>query len=331
MKHGYKLIVVLILIAITVAAFPAGDSAVAQDDDKIVVYMQMGGLQGGGATLARTNGARAAAEALGIELIEQYSGWDQQAMIDQFNEALAADPEGIVIMGHPGEDAFGPLVAEAIERGIIITSGNNSLPNLQAMYQPFGFGYAGVDLYTGGYLTGQAMIAAGLEPGDTALVYGLFHQELRSRSPQGIVDALTEYGVEVDTLDISQEVDSDTSLADPIITAYLEAHPDLDAIGTQHGNITSSLYRVLKEIGYEPGEVIVGGIDLSPATVQGIQEGYISASYDQVLYLQGYLPVLQVWLTYNYKIPGLDINTGVGVVTPNNIEELIPLIDAGIR
>jgi simple sugar transport system substrate-binding protein len=330
MKHTYKLIVVLFVLAMVIVAVPAHQSATAQDE-RITVYMQMGGLQGGGATLARTNGARAAAEALNVELIEQYSGWDQQTMIDQFNEALAADPDGIAIMGHPGEDAFGPLVAQAIDRGIIVTSGNNSLPNLQAMYQEQGFGYAGVDLYNGGYLTGQAMIAAGLEAGDTALVYGLFHEELRSRSPQGIVDALTEAGLEVDTLDISQEVNSDTSLADPIITAYLEAHPDLDAIGTQHGNITSSLYRVLKEIGYAPGEIIVGGIDLSPATVQGIQEGYISASYDQVLYLQGFLPVQQIWLTYHYKIPGLDINTGVGVVTPDNIDELIPLIEAGYR
>ena len=327
MKHTYKLIVALFLIAMVVAAVPAGYA----QEDRIVVYMQMGGDAGGGATLARTNGARAAAEALNIDLIEQYSGWDQQTMINQFNEALAADPDGIVIMGHPGEDAFGPLVAQAVERGIIVTSGNNSLPNLQAMYQAQGFGYAGVDLYTGGFVTGKAMIAAGLEAGDTALVYGLFHEELRSRSPQGIVDALTEAGIEVDTLDISQEVNSDTSLADPIITAYLEAHPDIDAVGTQHGNITSSLYRVLKEIGYEPGEVIVGGIDLSPATVAGIQEGYISASYDQVLYLQGFLPVQQVWLTYNYQIPGLDINTGVGVVTPDNIEGIIPLIEQGIR
>jgi len=329
MKRLSGLIAVLFIAALVVGMVQTVRPAEAQD--KIVVYMQMGGHQGDGTTLARTNGAREAAAALGIELHEQYAGWDQQTMINQFKEALAADPDGIVIMGHPGEDAFAPLVEEAISRGIIVTSGNNSLPNLQAKYQPYGFGYAGADLWTGGYMTGKAMVAAGLKPGDKALVYDIWHEELRSRSPQGIKDALEEAGVIVDVLDVSQEVNSDVSLATPILTAYLEAHPDLRAIGTQHGNITAALVNVLKEAGYAPGEIIVGGIDLSPATVAGVQEGYISATFDQVLYLQGYIPILQIWLTYNYKIPGLVVDTGVGVVTPDNIGEIIPLIEKGIR
>ncbi len=320
------------LVVLTVVMMALVPVASAQDDDdRIVVYMQMGGTQGDGTTLGRTLGARAAAEALGIELHEQYASWDVQTMINQFNEALAADPDGIVIMGHPGEDAFAPLVEEAISRGIIVTSGNNPFPTLEPKYQAYGFGYAGADLYEGGYLTGQAMVAAGLQPGDEALVYDIWHQELRSRSPQGIKDALEEAGVIVDTLDVSQEVDSDTSLATPILTAYLESHPNLKAIGTQHGNITAALINVLKGAGYEPGEIIVGGIDLSPATVAGVQEGYISATFDQVLFLQGYFPVLQIWLTYHYKIPGLHINTGVGVVTPDNIGEIASLIEQGYR
>jgi hypothetical protein len=41
--------------------------------------------------------------------------------------------------------------------------------------------------------------------------------------------------------------------------------------------------------------------------------------------------VQQIWLTSNYLIPGLHINTGVGVVTPDNIAEIAPLIEQGIR
>jgi len=328
MKRMSRVIVVLMVLALVLgASLPVA----AQEDEKIVVYMQMGGTQGDGTTLARTNGAVAAAEALGIELHEQYSSWDQQAMINQFKEAMAAEPDGIAIMGHPGEDAFGALVDEAIAQGIIVTSGNNSLPNLQAKYGILGFGYAGADLYQGGYVTGKAMVAAGLEAGDEALVYDIWHEELRSRSPQGIQDALEEAGVVVDTLDVSQEVNSDVSLATPILTAYLEAHPDLKAIGTQHGNITAALVNVLQANGYEPGDVIVGGIDLSPATVAGVQAGYISATFDQVLYLQGFMPVLQIWLTKNLMIPGLHIDTGVGVVTPGNIAGIVPLIEQGMR
>jgi simple sugar transport system substrate-binding protein len=303
----------------------------AAPGQEIVVYMQMGGNQGDPSTLARTNGAKAAAKALGIKLIEQYSGWDSQKMIDQFKEAIAAKPDGIVIMGHPGEDAMGPLVEQAESLGIIVTSGNNPLPNIEAKYQTKGFGYAGANLYDGGYLTGQAMVTAGLKAGDEALVYDIWHQEGRSKSSQGVYDALVAAGLKVEKLDVTDDVDKDASLAIPILTAYIQAHPNLKAIGTQHGNITATLPKVLQAAGKQPGDIIVGGIDLSPATIDGIKAGWISASFDQVLYLQGYFPVQQIWLTKMYLIPGLHINTGVGTVRPDNIDAIAPLIEQGIR
>jgi simple sugar transport system substrate-binding protein len=323
-----RLFTLLLVVVVVLSALPF--SAVAQDDE-ILVYMQMGGTQGDASTLARTNGARAAAEDYGITLVEQYSGWDPQLMISQFDEALAASPDGIVIMGHPGEAAFESRVADAIAQGIIVTSNNNPLPNLEAMYQTQGFGYAGADLYQGGYLTGQAMVAAGLEAGDEAVVYDIWHQEGRSRSSQGVYDALTEAGLVVEQLDVSDAVDQDASQAIPILTAYIEAHPDLRAIGTQHGNITAVLPDVMEAAGKAPGDIIIGGIDLSPATIAGIREGYVSASFDQVLYLQGYYPIQQIYLTKNYLIPGLHIDTGVGTVRPDNIDLIAPLIEQGIR
>jgi len=324
----------IVLMACAAPAPPVADApqdAAPANGAQLVIYMQMGGLQGGGATLPRTNGAKAAAKDLNVKLVEQYSGWDPQKMIEQFKEAMAASPDGIVIMGHPGEGAFESLVDEAISQGIIVTSGNNPLPNIESAHQADGFGYAGADLYQGGYLTGKSMIAAGLKPGDKALVYDIWHEEGRSKSPQGIFDALEEAGLVVEKLDVSNEVNEDASLAIPVLTAYLEANPDLKAIGTQHGNITAALPKVLEAAGKEPGEVIIGGIDLSPATIDGLEKGYINASFDQVLYLQGYFPVQQIFLTKNFKIPGLHINTGVGTFTPDNYKEIAPLIEQGLR
>jgi len=319
-------------LALAVGLFGAllGTRAWAADKE-IVIYMQMGGTPGDASTLARTNGARAAAAANHVKLIEQYSKWDQQTMIDQFKQALAAKPDGIEIMGHPGESAFAPLVDQAEAQGIIVTSGNNPLPSIEAKYQTKGFGYAGADLYAGGYLTGQAMVKAGLKAGDEALVYDIWHQEGRSRSSQGVFDALAKAGLKVEKLDVSAQVDSDTSLAIPILTAYLQAHPNLKAIGTQHGNVTAVLPKVLQAAGKKPGDVICGGIDLSPATVSAIEDGWISASFDQVLYLQGYLPVMQIVWTKRYLIPGLHMDTGVGTVTPQNVASIKPLIKQGIR
>ena len=298
----------------------------------MTIYFQMGGDPGGAATLPRTNGARAAAEAFGIKLVEQYSGWQQELMIKQMKEAMAANPDGIAIMGHPGEGAFNRLVKEASERGIIVTTGNTPLPGIQDQYGGNGFGYAGVVLYDGGAITAKEMIAkGGLQKGDKALVYGLLSQGPRGESTRGMKDTLEAAGIVVDYLEISDEVNRDFTLCAPIITAYIAKNSDLKAIGTQHGGITATLPRVLKNAGKKPGDIVIGGIDLAPATITGLKEGYITAALDQQLYLQGFLPVVQIVLTKKYGFAGLTTNTGAGVVTPQTIGALEELIKAGIR
>jgi len=309
-------------------------AASAQDaapGDGLVMYMQMGGNPGDGATLARQTGAAEAAKALGVDLNEQFSAWAPETMINQFKEAVAAQPSCIAIMGHPGSAAFRDLVAQATDQGIVVTVGNSPMTDLQADFGSKGTGYAGVDLYEGGKLTAEHMIAQGLEAGDEAMVYGVFSQAERGQSGKGLADTLEAAGLKVDRLEITQEANSDASLAVPILAAYIQANPNLKAIGTQHGGITGILADTLQKAGKQPGEIIVGGIDLAPATIDGLQSGYISATLDQLLYLQGFMPVLQCVLTAKYKMPGLSLNTGAGTVTPDTIGGLVDLIDAGIR
>lgn len=317
-----------------VAILAGAGLAAAQDapGSGLVMYMQMGGNAGDGATLARQTGAAQAAAALGVELKEQFSAWAPETMINQFKEAVAAKPDCIEIMGHPGSAAFHDLVAQATGQGIIVTVGNSPMTDLQAEFGTKGLGYAGVDLYAGGKLTAEAMIeAGGLEAGDEAMVYGVFSQAERGLSEKGLADTLEEAGLTVDRLEITQEANSDASLAVPILAAYVQAHPNLKAIGTQHGGITGILAETLQKAGKQPGEITVGGIDLGPATIDGLKSGYVSATLDQLLYLQGFMPVVQCVMSAKYKMPGLSLNTGAGVVTPETIDGLVELIDAGIR
>lgn len=338
MKKSVVLICATIIVVALVIGLALSGFAQKKEDgpsgllgEGMTVYIQCGGPEGGPATIARTNGARDAAKHLGVKLIEQYSKWQPEIMIQQFQEAIAAEPDGIAIMGHPGSDAFAPFVDEAEAKGIVITSGNTPLTPLYMKYVGNGFGYAGVDLYLGGYVTGLNMIRGGLKRGDKALVYGLMAEAERGMSTRGMFDALSENGLDVDYLEISPEVNADFSLCVPVLTAYLSRNPDVKGIGTQHGGITSMFEKVLSESGKKPGDVVAGGIDLTPQTIDGLKSGYVSATLDQQLYLQGFLPVLQIVLTKKYGFAGMYINTGAGVVTPATIDKLIPLIDAGIR
>lgn len=319
----------LLVLGATAQAAPSTEGPLGEG---MVMYMQMGGNPGDGATWARQTGAADAAKALGIQLIEQFSAWAPEKMLDQFREALAAKPTCIGIMGHPGNGAFADLVAQARADGIIVTSGNAPLSELFAKYQDQGFGYAGVELYAGGALTAQKMIEkGGLKPGDKALVYGLLGEAERGQSDRGLKETLEKAGLKVDYIEISPEVNADSALAVPVLTAYLAANPDVRAIGTQHGGVTAQLEKALADAGKQPGEVIVGGIDLAPATIDGLEKGYITVTLDQQLYLQGFIPVTQCVLSAKYGFTGISVNTGAGVVTPDTIGKLVPLIEKGIR
>ncbi len=320
-----------LLLAGAAAGTLMSGPAFAGIGDGLTMYMQMGGNAGDGATLARQTGAADAAAALGITLNAQFSAWAPETMISQFKEAVAAKPSCIEIMGHPGSAAFHDLVKDAVGQGIVVTSGNSPMTDLQKEFGAQGFGYAGEDLYAGGEVTANYMISQGLKSGDQAMVYGVFSQAERGLSEKGLADTLEKAGLTVERLEVTQEANSDASLAVPVLAAYIQAHPDLRAIGTQHGGITSVLADVLKKAGKKPGEIIVGGIDLAPATIDGLKSGYISATLDQVLYLQGFLPVLQCVLTAKFKMPGLSVNTASGAVTPQTIDALVDLIDKGIR
>ena len=323
--------VVLVGVAAAAVTGLAGPASADPIGKGLVMYMQMGGNPGDGATLARQTGAKEAAEALGVELKSQFSAWAPETMINQFKEAMAAKPNCIEIMGHPGSTAFHDLVQQAVGEGIVVTDGNAPLTDLQKEFGPKGFGYAGVDLYAGGALTANAMLAEGLKAGDQAVVWGIFSQAERGVSEKGLADTLEKAGLKVDRLDIPQDVNSDPSVGIPQFVAYIEAHPNLKAIGLQHGGVTGVMPEALKKAGKKPGEIIVGGIDLAPATIDGLKSGYISATLDQLLYMQGFMPVVQCVMSAKYKMPGLSLNTGAGVVTPKTIDALTKLIDAGIR
>jgi simple sugar transport system substrate-binding protein len=295
------------------------------------IYMQMGGNPGDGATLGRELGAADAAHAFGIKMVEQFSAWSPETMLTQFRQAVAAHPTCIAIMGHPGDAAFDPLIKQAENEGIIVTVGNTPLPDAAKNYVGSGFGYAGVNLYVGGEITAQALLQAGLKPGDEALEYGIFNETERSQSDRGLRDTLEKAGVKVTTLEVSPQVDADPSLSVPILVAFIEAHPKLRAIGTQHGGVTEFIPQALKMTGKKPGDILVGGIDLAPATISGLQSQYITATLDQQLYLQGFLPVTQCVLSAAYHFSSLNINTGAGVETHATIAALIPLIKRGIR
>lgn len=278
------------------------------------------------------NGAKQAEADLGPTVNYVFSDWDPQKMIQQFQEAVATSPDGIAVMGHPGDDAFSPLIDDAVAQGIIVTSQNTELPASFANYQSQGFGYVGAVNYTAGYKLGkEAVTRFGLQSGDRAMVWGLLSQPSRGERTQGVIDALEEAGLTVDYLEIDAATNRDPAAGTPTFTGYVSANPDVKLVVTDHGGLTATLETYLKAAGKGPDDIFGAGFDLSPATLAAIRGGWTDLVIDQQPWLQGYLPILQICLTKVYGFSGLMIDTGAGFADQSNIEFLAPLIEQEIR
>jgi simple sugar transport system substrate-binding protein len=174
------------------------------DFSDITIRFDFGGPEGGPFCGVLYYGAMAAARHLGCKVEAIWSDWDPGKEVEHFRETIAARPDGAVLIGQPGDEGFGPLVDEAISKGIIVTTICVDLPKTRAKYVANGFGYAGSELYSAGYaLAEKAAMDNNLGKGDRAMVWGLLGEPLRGMRTKGCIDALEERGATVDYLDIA--------------------------------------------------------------------------------------------------------------------------------
>jgi simple sugar transport system substrate-binding protein len=319
-----------------VAAFMATSSAYAAADmscaGKNFVFFP-GGSEGDSFASIVYAGAKAAADQTGCKVDYVWSDWNPQKMVQQFSEAIARKPTGISIMGHPGEEALGPLIDQAEKDGIIVTASNVPLPNKLAQYQGNGFGYAGAaDLHAAGMTLGKGAIdACGLKKGDTAFVWGLLGQAGRGERTKGVNDALEAAGVKVVYQEISDAINGDATQGIPVFASIAASHPELKAVITDHGALTATIPAYLQAAGKKPGEICGAGFDLSAPIVKGIQDGYIAVIEDQQPFLEGYLPIIQMYLTSKFGFSGLNVDTASSLINKSNIDAVAALAKDGIR
>jgi simple sugar transport system substrate-binding protein len=291
-----------------------------------------GGPSGGPFATVVYNGAVQAAADTGANVQYVWSDWDPAKMTTQFQQAVATKPDGIAVMGHPGDDAFDPLIDEAESQGILVTSMNVQLPKMQAKYGSNGFGYAGAIQYSAGYALGQeAVKESGLKAGDQAFLWGLMAQAGRGERTKGVKDALEEAGLTVVYQEIDDKTNADAAAGVPVFTGIMSANPDIKMVITDHGALTGTMETYLQAAGKQPGDVFAAGFDVSGNAITAIQDGYLQLVSDQQQWLQGYFGVLQLCLSKVYHFSGLQIDTGAGFVTKSNLDTVAPLIEKQIR
>jgi simple sugar transport system substrate-binding protein len=266
-------------------------------------------------------GADAAAEDLGVTVVWKPGINDAQVMVQDIDAAIAEGSDGIGA-SLPDPDALvGPLTS-AVDGGVPVITLNSGLNSYQDI----------------GALThvGQTEIIAGNGAGERFNAAGAT-KILCGQQEQGNV-ALTERceglaeTFEGEVVIEFMGLDADTTEQQNTINAALAADADIDGFMGVGPVITLSGLRAAQDLGRD--DITVGGFDLTPELIGEIEAGNVAFTVDQQQYLQGYMPVLLLFLNatnQNTLGGGLPILTGPGFVTPENAAEVLTLSEAGTR
>ena len=158
----------------------------------------------------------------------------------------------------------------------------------------------------GAALATEAINRGGLKSGDKVFVWGLKAQPGRGERTLGVRPTpWRRRASNVVYLEIDDATNADPAAGVSAFTGMASANPDLKAIFTDHGNVTSTIPTYMKAANLAPGSIYAAGFDASAATVQGVKDGYINLVIDQQQYLQGFLAVQQLCLSHQYGFSGL--------------------------
>ena len=289
----------------------------------------VGGAEGDAFGTIVYNGAKQAEHDTGAQIDYVFSGWDSERMVQQLREAVASKPDGIAMMGHPGDAPIMPLAEQAAKDGIKMMYQNVPVPQVVAA---FGGGYVGAQQEAQGRALGvEAARVAGLQSGDVAIVIGPFSNENRGARERGTVAALEEAGITVVQIDSLPNWAADPNLAIPVITAAILNNPDVKAIGYPGGQMLGNVPTYMQAAGKAAGDIFNFGFDTSPQIVEAFNDGWVQLTADQQPFLQGYLPILSLCQQVVYGLAPINVDTGAGFVNTDNYEIVAELATEALR
>ena len=296
---------------------------------KLVVFS--GGPSGGTFNAIIDKGALQAAQDTGADVKLIYSDWNFEQMVTQLRDMIGQKPDGIAMMGHPGDQAIMPLAQQAEAAGVKMMYMNVDVPTVRAR---FGSGFVGASLYEQGKaLAVETLRLAGdkLKSGDHAIVMSRWESENRAKRELGLVNGLEAAGIVVTKLQEADGASADQMVQMPILTSAVLADPKVKVIGYPGGPWISAAPVFMKAMGKKPDDILGVGFDIGQGVKEAIDGGYIFITADQQPYQQGYLPVVSLCQQLVYKLAPLNVDTGSGFVTKANVGDVAALANKGFR
>jgi len=235
-------------------------------------------------------------------------------MINALNAAISAKADGLGVAVTDAK-AFEAPIKRALAKGIPVVSYNADGARTGAKAR---MSYIGQALYDSGFAMGER-IATLVPKGDVALFIaqpGALNIQPRI---DGAIAAIHQSGKPINAKAIATDTDLTKELS--IIDSYYLGHKNLAGMFAVDAGDTQGVGQIIQKHSLK-GKVIGGGYDLLPGTLNLINQGFLDFTIDQQPYLQGFQPVIQLFL---YKLSGglmfpSETNTGLLFVTKKNVK-----------
>lgn len=256
-------------------------------------------------------GVERAAEELGVDArMVGPVGANADEQIAELESLIARGVDGIAISS-VSTDALAPMIDRAIEMGIPVVTYNTDNPGSRRL------AFAGQDLVQSGFEAGQLMCDVLGGEGNVIITTLDAAAQWSIDRESGARDALDECpGIEVlTTVNTGTEPQQ---IYSSIENAML-ANPNVDGILSLECCSTPAAGEYVKR-NELTGQVKIVGFDLLPQTVQLVEESVIAATIDQAPDRQSFEAVRMLVDVLAGKSVE-DVDTGVKVYTPDNIEE----------
>ena len=255
----------------------------------------------------------------GVEVKHLSAGeQDMETQARLLRTAVAANPDGLVTtMRDPKtyDDILKPLV----DKGVPIMAANVDDPRPAGQRIPY-LAYYGEDFRRSGIDLAEAVIAhikasGGKKPQFALLVSPVAGNWLWDYRLRTFGERLaSEYGTKSERI---------TDLDGLQVGAYLAKNPNVDLICAHESWTWYKYLSVLDIMGKTPGkDIYVACIDVSSAILPYIKNGKVVAAHDEQQYLQGYLPLFDLYLYLTKgKVHPVNVTTGI-IIDRNNVDSV---------
>ena len=235
-------------------------------------------------------------------------------MVNAMNAAIAAKADGIAV-AIIDPTAFNDPVQRALSAGIPVVAYNADAP---ASSKNARMAYIGQDLFQSGVQMGNRIVQ--LVPSGDVVGFIATPGSLNIQPRiDGAKSAIQQSGKPINFTEVATGAAVNDELSR--IEAYYLGHQNLKGMFAVDAGSTQGTSQIMEKYSLASKGVHAGGYDLLPKTLQEIQAGNLDFTIGQQPYLQGFHPVVQLFL---YKLSGglmqpSDTDTGLLFVTKNNV------------